>query len=120
MAASRCALRFDCFDRRMGMDSVLANDCRRASYCNCVACKVSEGAALIVDSAVWMAFLDGVRGPCLASGIARRGVLAWFEREAVIEERLSENIGRSQSSRRDQVVFERRLLARRQTHAVLG
>src|SRR5438128_9264639 len=107
MAASRCTLCVGSADRGVGLDSVLADDCRSDSNRNYIARKVSEGTAFIVDSAVWMAFLDGLCGPRLASGIARDRVLVSFHREAVIGERFSENITRRQPDWRDQVVPER-------------
>lgn len=91
----------------MGLDSVLADDCGRDSYRDYIARKVSEGTPFIVDPAVWMAFLDGLCGPRLASGIARDRVLVSFHREAVIGQRFSKNIARWQPDWRDQVVPER-------------
>jgi len=90
----------------VGLDFVLADDCRRDPNGDCTACKVPEGAAFLVDSTVWLAFLDGVRGLRLAAGVVRDGVLVSFDSEAVIEERLSENIARWQPGGRNQMVFK--------------
>jgi len=121
MAASGRALRFNRTDGRMGMDSVLADDSGGDPNCDCVACKVPEGATIIVDSTKGMAFLDGLCGNRVASGVAIRLVLLEQDfGEAVIEERFSETFARSQPDWRDQLVFERGLLAGRQTGDVLS
>jgi hypothetical protein len=92
----------------MGMDSLLADDSGGDPNCDCVARKVPEGATIIVDFTARMAFLDGICGIRVASGVATR--LDFLEQdfgEAVIEERFSENFARSQPDWRDQVVPER-------------
>src|SRR5262249_25284969 len=109
-----------CTDCGVGLDSVLAYDSRCASHCDCVARKVSEGTAFIVDSTPWVAFLGGLFGPRLASRIARDRVLVPFHREALVEECFPENIARWQSGWRDQVVSQRGLFAGRETRDVFG
>lgn len=105
----------------MVLDSVLADDCRGDSDGNRVACEVPEGTSFIVDSAVWLAFLGGLRGSRLASDVVRDHVhRASYPKEYVIGKLVSENIARPQHRRRDQVVPERRLFASRQARDVLG
>ncbi len=121
MAAPGCALRFDRIDRWMDLDSFLADDSGRGPDRDCVAYKVQESAACFVDSAIWVAFLDGVCGDRMASGAAvQHDLLEQDFWEALIEERFSENIAHSQPRWRDQLVFERRLFAGRETGDVHG
>jgi len=53
----------------------LADDCNRDSHCDLFAREVSEGAAVVLDSAVWLAFLGGLRRHCLGSATIRFRIL---------------------------------------------
>jgi len=59
----------------MGLDSLLADDHRGDPDRDCVAREVPQGSTLVLDSATWVAFLDGICGFDLAPGIALRLVL---------------------------------------------
>jgi hypothetical protein len=56
---------------------------------------VSEGATVLPDSAVRLAFLGGVRGPYLGSCIVRHHhLVSWNREEALIEKCVPQNIAR--------------------------
>ncbi len=70
--------------------------------------EVSEGAAIVLNSAVRVAFLGGVCGARLASALDRQLVFHTLDGgEALIEECIPQNIARWQPNRRHKVVFER-------------
>jgi len=58
----------------VGLDSLLAHDCRRNSDRDRLAREVSESAAVLLDSAVGMAFLVRLRRDRLGSPIVRHPV----------------------------------------------
>jgi hypothetical protein len=91
----------------VGLDSLLA--CNRSSNPgrDFFAREVSEGAAFVFDSALWVAFLGGVCGALLAPATHRQFVLGTLDRgEALIEKCIPQNIARWQPNRRNEVVFE--------------
>jgi hypothetical protein len=91
----------------MGLDSFLADDCGRDPGRNFFARQVQEGATVVFDSAARVAFLDGLRGTCLASAIDRqRDIHTLDSAEALIENCLAQNFTGRQSNRRNEVVFE--------------
>src|SRR5215813_113222 len=98
MAVSRRALRFNRVDSRVGVDSLLANNYGRDPGCDFPACKVSEGASIVLDSEVWVAFLDGVCGARLASSVNRHLTLRTFlHGEALSGKGIPQNVQPSQS-----------------------
>jgi hypothetical protein len=91
----------------MGLDFVLANDYRRDSVCDFLAREVPEGAAVVFDSSIRVAFLGGLRGVRLASSIVCHPVPGKSDvGEALIEKCFPQNIAGSQHSRWNDVVFE--------------
>jgi hypothetical protein len=91
----------------MGLDFVLANDYRRASDCDFFAREVPEGAAVVFDSSIWMAFLGGLCGNSLASTIVLHDLPGGSDGgEALIEKCFPEDIAGAQHSRWNDVVFE--------------
>jgi hypothetical protein len=79
----------------VGLDSVLARNCSRDSDRDRVAREVSEGAAIVFDCSIWVAFLGGLRGARLASATARQFLLRTLDgEEALIEKCFPENIAR--------------------------
>src|SRR5438270_2839372 len=99
MAVSRRTLRFHCVDSRMGLDSRFARICGRSAERDCVAREVSEGSAILFDSAVWLAFLGSVCRVHLDSAIIRHAVLRSSDGgEALIEKCFPENLARWQSN----------------------
>jgi len=95
MAGSRCALRFHCIDSRVGLDFHLARNCSRNSDRDHLAPEVSEGAGVVLDSAVRVAFLGGLRGSCLGSAFIRRPSVGSLDRkDALIEKCIPQNIAR--------------------------
>ena len=67
MAAPRCALRFDCVDGGLGLDFLLACNYCRDSDRDRLTREISEGATVVLDSAVRVAFLGGLSRAGLAS-----------------------------------------------------
>jgi hypothetical protein len=79
----------------VGLDFVLARNCRRDSDRDRVARKVPEGAAIVFNCSSWVAFLGGLRGARLASATARQFLLGTLDgEEALIERCFPENIAR--------------------------
>jgi hypothetical protein len=76
----------------MGVDSLLAHNCSRDPGCDFLACEVSEGATVILDCAIWVAFLGGVCGARLASAFVRWRDFYTLGREALIEKCIPQNI----------------------------
>ena len=69
--------------------------------------KVSKGTAIVLDSPLWLAFLDVLHWTRLAPPAARQFLLHTMAgEEALIEKSLPQNFARWQSDRRNQVVFE--------------
>jgi hypothetical protein len=91
----------------MGLDSLLARICGRGAERDCVAREVSEGSAVLFDSAVWLAFLGSVYRVHLDSSTSRRAVLRTSDGgEALIEKCFPENLPCWQFNRRDEVVSQ--------------
>jgi hypothetical protein len=91
----------------MGLDSLLACICSRGSECDCLAREVSEGSAILFDSAVWLAFLGSVCRVHLDSSTSRHAVLRTSDGgEALIEKCFPENLAGWQLNWRDEVVSE--------------
>jgi hypothetical protein len=79
----------------VGLDSRLARNRSRASGRDFPAHEVSEGAAIVFDRSIWVAFLGGLRGARLASATARQFLLRTLDgEEALIEKCFPENIAR--------------------------
>lgn len=79
----------------MGLDSLLAGNCSGDSDIDHLAREVSEGAAFLFDSAVWVAFLGGVCRPGLAATlVCRRDAGTLDSGRALIEQCIPQNIGR--------------------------
>ena len=77
----------------MVLDRDLALNCGRAPSRHFLAPEVSEGAAVVFNTSIWLAFLRGLRGTCLASFDIRHRVLRNLDgAEALIEECFPENI----------------------------
>jgi hypothetical protein len=77
------------------LDSLLARNCGCDPGRDFLACEVSEGAAVIFNSEVWVAFLGGLCRARMASATAREFLLRALDgEEALIEECLPENIAR--------------------------
>jgi prolipoprotein diacylglyceryltransferase len=71
----------------VGLDSLLAHNCSRDPGCDRLAREVSERAAIVLDFAVWLAFLGGVCGARLASFIIHHCVPHNLDsEEALIEQ----------------------------------
>jgi hypothetical protein len=66
------------------MDSLLAYDSGRIPGCDFSAYEVSEGAAVVLDCAVWVAFLGSVCGARLASALVCGRFLPKLDEEALI------------------------------------
>ena len=121
MAISGCALRFHRGGSRVGVDSVLADTCGGDSNRDRLARKVSECATIVLDSAVGVAFLDGVCGSHLDSFNSRSFVLDKSDRgETLIEGCIPENIARWKFDWRHEVVSEPGLFTCREAHNVRG
>jgi hypothetical protein len=79
----------------VGLDSRLARNRSRASGRDFPAREVSEGAAIVFDCSICVAFLGGLRGARLASTTARQFLLRTLDgEEALIEKCFPENIAR--------------------------
>jgi hypothetical protein len=104
----------------VGLDSHLAGNCSRDPDRDFLACEVSEGAAVVRDCAVWVAFLGGLCGARLASALDRQLVFHTLGGEALIEECIPQNIAGWQLDWRHEVVSERGLFACREAHDVRG
>jgi hypothetical protein len=79
----------------VGLDSVLARNRSRDPDRDFLAREVSEGAAVVLDCSIRVAFLGGLCGAPLASPIIRRRVLRALDGgEALIEKCFPENIAR--------------------------
>src|SRR5258708_5550524 len=80
-----------------GLDSRLAHKCSRDPGCDLFAREVSEGAAIVLDSAVRVAFLGGVCGARLGAFTIDHFVPHNFDcGEALIEKCIPQNIARWQ------------------------
>jgi hypothetical protein len=80
----------------VGLDSLLARVCGCVSERDLFAREVSEGAPVVFDCSIWVAFLGGLRGARLVSSGNRRRVLRTLDgEEALIEKCFPENIERS-------------------------
>ena len=91
----------------MGLDFILAHICGRTSGRDFPARKVSEGAAIVLDSAFRVAFLGVLlRTDLVSDSYYHRILCAAYGQETLIEQDLPQNIERSQSGRPDQVVSE--------------
>jgi hypothetical protein len=66
----------------MGMDYHLAHICRRAAGCNFLACEVSEGAKVLFNSTLGVAFLDRVRRVGVVAPAAQCHTLSVLDEEA--------------------------------------
>jgi len=84
MAPPGCALRFHRTDGGMGLDYLLADARGRASERDHFAHQVSEGAAVLLDPTVRMAFLGSLRGTSLGSFINRLLIISNPGNEALI------------------------------------
>jgi hypothetical protein len=103
----------------VGVDHFLAHNCSCASGCDFLACEVSEGAAFVLDSTVWVAFLGGLCRVHLATAVDRHPILRTLDGgEALIGECIPQNIARRQLNWWHEVVSERGLLARREARNV--
>jgi hypothetical protein len=75
------------------LDSLLARNCSRDPDRDFLACEISESASFVLDCAVWLAFLGGLRGAGLAADAARQCLLRTLDgEEALIEKYFPENI----------------------------
>jgi hypothetical protein len=91
----------------MGLDFVLADDYCRDSDCDFLAREVPEGAAVVFDSPIRVAFLGGLRRHPLASTIVLHDLPGRPDGgEALIEECFPQDIACAQHSRWNDVVFE--------------
>lgn len=103
------------------MDSVLARDCGGDSQRNHLTREIPEGAAVLFDSAVRLAFLGGLRRASMGSSANRLLVVRdSYGKEALIARCIPKDIARWQPHGRHEVVFERGLLACREAHYVHG
>ena len=109
MATPRYSLRFDCNDGGVGLDPFLADVYFGTPYRHRVAYQIPEGTAFFLDPALWLALLDSLRGPSLASDFVWDGVPVSLGGEVLIEQRLPKNIARAYRGRRSQMVPKRRL-----------
>lgn len=104
----------------MGLDYRLACDRRCVAGRDFPAREVSEGAAFLFTAAVGVAFLGGIYWVRLAPAAVRYRILhvsldRW---EALSAKHVPQNIARRQPDRRDEVVSERGLFARREARDV--
>jgi hypothetical protein len=77
----------------VGLDSVLARNCSRDSGRDRIAREVSEGAAIVFDCPIWVAFLGGLPGAPVASAGDRQFLLRTLDgEEALIEKCFPKNI----------------------------
>jgi len=77
------------------LDSRLALNCGRRPRRDFPAREVSEGAAIIFNPEVWVAFLDGLCRARMASAAIRHRLLGTLDgREALIEKCFPKNIAR--------------------------
>jgi hypothetical protein len=77
------------------LDPLLARHYSRVSGGDRLAREVSEGATVLLDSAVRLAFLGGVRRPYLGSCIVwHHHLVSWDREEALIEKCVPQNIAR--------------------------
>jgi hypothetical protein len=91
----------------VGLDSLLAPDRSCDPSSNFFAREVQESAAFVLDPAVRVAFLGGVRGADLAAANYRQfDFCRPVVREALIAKCIPQNIARWQSNRRNEMVFE--------------
>jgi len=105
----------------VGLDHTLAHNCSRDSGCDFLAREVSEGAAVVLDTAVWMAFLERVCRARLAPAVVSQLDFRRLDgEEALIEKCIPKNIARRQLNWRNEVVFERGLFASSEAHDVRG
>src|SRR5581483_3402511 len=108
MALPRCPLRFHRIDGWVGLDPLLAHDSGCDPDCDHLAREISEGPAVVFNSALWVAFLGGLCRTPMASTPARQFLLINLDvEEALIEQSFPENIARWQHDRRDKMVFKR-------------